>query len=150
MFQSMDKWSFVSFEAKAEWPSEVSTTAEIETDDPERRRSSNSIAAITRTELLLDPDGFSNWERLTRVTRYCLRLINNSRNKKKDPTKVTKGELKPEECEAAESYWIREAQNCSSSRNLSWKGWNCVKCSFEDKERRAQKINPEVLCTSRS
>ena len=96
--------------SKAEWPSENKEELKEQTEDPEKRKCSNTVAAVLRPQPLIDPERFSSWEKLIRITAYCQRFANNFIQKKKDPTKMRGGELKPEECEDAERYWIREAQ----------------------------------------
>ena len=95
---------------KTEWPSEKTLESEAQREDIERRKTPNSLAAITKPQPLLKSEHFSDWERLIRVTAYCQRFVNNVKFIKKDPSKVNTDELQPEECKEAENYWIREAQ----------------------------------------
>ena len=80
--------------SKAEWPSENKEELKEQTEDPEKRKSSNTVAAILRPQPLIDPERFSSWEKLIRITAYCQRFANNFIQKKKDPTKMRGGELK--------------------------------------------------------
>ena len=69
-----------------------------------------AVAVITKSQPLLNPENFSSWEKLSRVTAYCLRFVNNIKSKTRDPSKVRQGSLKPEEVEDAERYWFCECQ----------------------------------------
>ena len=95
---------------KSEWSSEADEEFEKQTEDPEKRKLPSSIAVVTKPQPLLDPEHFSSWEKLVRITAYCQCFVNNLKQAKQDPANIKKGELKPEECEDAERYWIREAQ----------------------------------------
>ena len=53
---------------------------------------------------IIDAFRFSSWQKLCRVTAYCLRFISNARSQR------VCGPLLPEEIELAESYWIKSAQ----------------------------------------
>ena len=95
---------------KTAWPSEKPPECEAQREDIQKRKTPNSLAAITKPQPLLNSEHFSDWERLIRVTAYCQRFINNVKLIKKDPSKVKTDELQPEECKEVENYWIREAQ----------------------------------------
>ena len=86
---------------------------EKQAEDPEKRKLPCSVAVVMKPQPLLDPEHFSGREKLVRITAYCQRFVNNQKQAKQDPANIKKGELKPEECEDAERYWIREAQ-CKS------------------------------------
>ena len=102
--------SFLS-KPKTEWPCERTTEPDIRSEDREKKKSPNSLAAIMKPQPLLNPEHFSDWDRLVRVTAYCQRFVKNMKYTTQDPSKITKGELQPEECKEAEDYWIREAQS---------------------------------------
>ena len=93
---------------KTEWP--INEKHEVSSNDSEKRKPSKAVAVITKSQPLLNPENFSSWEKLSRVTAYCLRFINNIKSKTRDPSKVRQGSLKPEEVEDAERYWLRECQ----------------------------------------
>ena len=95
---------------KTEWPNERKAESEAQIEDLEKRKSPNSLAAVTKPQPLLNAENFSDWEKLIRVTAYCQRFANNIRFFKKDPSKLRREELQPEECKEDENYWIREAQ----------------------------------------
>ena len=59
----------------------------------------------------IDPSRFSSWQRLCRVTAYCLRFINNKRSQ------GVRGPLLPSEIESAEQYLVKSAQ----SKLKDWK-----------------------------
>ncbi len=95
---------------ETEWPSERRAEPDVQAEDLEKRRSPNFLTSVVKPQPLLNPEDFSNWERLIRVTAYCQRFVNNRVYAKQDPSKVRTGELQPEECNEAENYWIRKAQ----------------------------------------
>lgn len=91
---------------KDEWP--IESTEPIE-DDPERKKT-KVIGAVSLKTLLFDPTAYSSWTRLTRITAYTLRFLNNMKASREDPTKYQSGPLQPNEITSAERYWILEAQ----------------------------------------
>ncbi len=95
---------------ETEWPSERRAEPDVQAEDLEKRRPPNFLTSVVKPQPLLNPEDFSNWERLIRVTAYCQRFVNNRVYAKQDPSKVRTGELQPEECNEAENYWIRKAQ----------------------------------------
>ena len=80
---------------KTEWP--INEKYEVSSNDSEKRKPSKAVAVITKSQPLLNPENFSSWEKLSRVTAYCLRFVNNIKSKTRDPSKVRQGSLKPEE-----------------------------------------------------
>jgi hypothetical protein len=95
--------SFLS-KPKTEWPCERTTEPYIRSEDPEKKKSPNSLAAIVKPQPLLNPEHFSDWDRLIRVTAYCQRFVKNMKYTTQDPSKITKGKLQPEECKESENY----------------------------------------------
>ena len=96
----------------------------------------HSLVTPSNPTTLLNPDSFSTWERLVRVTAWCRRFINNCKKAVRGQY-VTKGnvevpfvhaddiqmrELTPEEMDRAERYWIAQSQEdayCSAYRQLA-------------------------------
>ena len=58
----------------------------------------------------MDATRFSTLGKLTRVTAYLLRFVHNVKVKSKDPAQCRNGSLQVPEVEAAEMYWVKEAQ----------------------------------------
>ena len=89
---------------KTEWP--INEKHEVSSNDSEKKKPSKAVAVITKSQPLLNAEDFSSWEKLSRVTAYCLRFVNNVKSKTRDPSKVSQRSLKPEEVEGAERYWF--------------------------------------------
>ncbi|XP_028412194.1 uncharacterized protein LOC114535017 [Dendronephthya gigantea] len=106
---------------ESEWPQDA-TNNEKETKDVEKITSLESRkqvvvnVATLSVGKIIDVKKFSEWRRLLRVTVYVLRFV----KKLKARMKVSEGEercsetnsdvILPDELDAAEIYWIREAQ----------------------------------------
>ena len=97
---------------KSQWPSEIIGAPK---EDPERKNE-KFIFAVTNMEPVIQPQKYSNWNRLVRVTAYCLRFIHNLREGIKKSKDSIRGQLQPEELDKAEKYWIKTSQ--SSIENM--------------------------------
>ena len=86
---------------------------------------------------LLNPEHFSDWDRLVRVTVHCQRFVKNTKYTTQDPSKITKGE----QCAK------RKVEPWSSPGSLSRKGRCSEKPASQDTEWRTEEIDPEMLHT---
>ena len=89
-------------ESPEAWPSEAIEPAtkvqEIKTAKP-------LFSLRPSAKPIIDPSRFSNWQKLCRVTAYCLRFIRNTRSSSRSGAS-----LLPKEIELAERYWILSAK----------------------------------------
>ena len=87
-----------------EWPTEVEKASP---EIPEMKVNKSLFALVQPAVkgFIIDASRFSSWQKLCRVTAYCLRFISNARSLR------VRGPLLPEEIELAESYWIKSAQS---------------------------------------
>jgi transposase InsO family protein len=87
-----------------EWPTEVEKASP---EIPEVKVNKPLFALVQPAVkgFIIDASRFSSWQKLCRVTAYCLRFISNARSLR------VCGPLLPEEIELAESYWIKSAQS---------------------------------------
>ena len=89
-------------EEPEDWPTETSqATPEV----PEFKVGKPIYALQPVPSTIIDPARFSNWQRLCRVTAYCLRFANNAKSLHR-----VSGPLLPEEVTSAERYWVMSAQ----------------------------------------
>ena len=96
---------------KTEWPNERTAVFQVQIEDLEKRKLSNSLATPTVVECKEFLElGEANASNEAKETSYCQRLGNNTRYAKKDPSELRREEVKPAECKEAQNYWIREAQ----------------------------------------
>jgi hypothetical protein len=109
-----------------EWPTETDQGTPKMAEMPEVKinRPLFALQPVV-TSPIIDPSRFSSWQRLCRVTAYCLRFINNTRVRRvRDPplpreiesaenTRAQRnhGPLSPREIESAEHYWIKTTQS---------------------------------------
>ena len=93
---------------RTEWP--MDERREVSREDSEKKKPPNPMAVVRKSQPLLNPENFSSWEKLSRVTAHCLRFVDNMKFTIRDPSKVQQGVLKPEDLENAEEYWFRECQ----------------------------------------
>ncbi|CAB4003918.1 Hypothetical predicted protein [Paramuricea clavata] len=70
--------SFLS-KPKTEWPCERKTEPDVRSEVRKKKKSPNSLAAIVKPQPLLNPEHFSDWDRLVRVTAYCQRFVKNTK-----------------------------------------------------------------------
>ncbi len=109
-----------------EWPAETDQRTPKMAEMPEVKINRPLFAlqpVVIST--IIDPSRFSSWQRLCRVTAYCLCFINNARVRRvRDPplpretesaenTRAQRdhGPLSPREIESAEHYWIKTTQS---------------------------------------
>ncbi|CAB4028576.1 Hypothetical predicted protein [Paramuricea clavata] len=89
-------------EKPEDWPTETNqATLEV----PEFKVGKPICALQPVQSTIIDPARFSNWQRLCRVTAYCVRFINNAKSSHR-----VSGPLLPEEVASAERYWVMSAQ----------------------------------------
>ena len=91
-----------------EWPE----MSEIQTPDNDvERKKEKPICVTVKTQPLTDPEKFSSWQRLIRVTAYCLRFVHNLKCRiKKTADEMYTGTLEVQEVDLAKRYWIEHAQ----------------------------------------
>ena len=106
---------------ESEWP-HGTTDYKKEAKDVEEITSSEyrkvfAVNATTdSTEKIIDCRKFSEWRKLIRVTAYVLRFVKNlkgkceAKGKEESPIDTRCDALSPDELNAAETYWILEAQ----------------------------------------
>lgn len=85
----------------SEWPQQLSVP---ETAEEARTRANTVIVAVTNWELLSQ---YSSWNKLVRVTAYCVRFTQNCRSHKE---KRIIGVLTTAELMNAREFWVRSAQ----------------------------------------
>ena len=89
-------------EEPEDWPTETDqATPEV----PEFKVGKPICALQPVPSTIIDPARFLNWQRLCRVTVYCLRFANNAKSLHR-----VSGQLLPEEVTSAERYWVMSAQ----------------------------------------
>ena len=93
---------------RTEWP--IDERREVSSEDSEKKKPPKPMAVVSKSQPLLNPENFSSWEKLSRVTAHCLRFVDNMKFTIRDPSKVRQGVLKPEDLKNAEEYWFRECQ----------------------------------------
>lgn len=98
-------------EDECHWPTDnYSNSDDLSTDEYVSinaiSHEKHSTAVPCRISSVIDPDRFSSWKRLLRVTSYVLRFIRNLKNK---GSKLT-GPPSPNEMLEAENLWIIDAQ----------------------------------------
>jgi len=97
---------------REEWPAEKLDTPMA--NDPEMKNAKHKpVGAIVQNQDILKPSTFSSWQRLLRITAYCMHFLSNAKNKARNQVasnEVRKGPLVPEEMDQAERYWIMLAQ----------------------------------------
>ena len=98
---------------ESEWPNERLGTIE---NDVERKRP-KIVGSINPTTPSIDPTNYSNWQRLVRITAYCMRFGRNARVSVEDKSKIELSPLQPCELHNAKMIWIREVQ----STLIDWK-----------------------------
>ena len=82
-------------------------------DDPKRKKIKQlHIGAVVPHSDLLNPSTFSSWQRLLRVTAYCMRFLSNLKKRRNEEFsgEPRREPLVPEEINQAERYWIIRAQ----------------------------------------
>ena len=102
---------------RSEWPTE---TIHAPSDDPEKRKT-KVICATAVSEPLIEAERYGTWTKLLRVTAYMLRFVNNIKQRIKKASTCLDGQLKLEEIERAEIYWIRAAQSTVPSWELRYR-----------------------------
>ena len=97
---------------KEEWPAEKLDTPMA--SDPEMKNAKHKpVGAVVQNQDILKSSTFSSWQRLLRVTAYCMRFLSNAKKKARyqaSSNEVREGPLVPEEMDQAERYWIMSAQ----------------------------------------
>ncbi|XP_043235722.1 uncharacterized protein LOC122388596 [Amphibalanus amphitrite] len=98
-----------------EWPPKKNFQAE-QFDKSEFKKDQKSTFAVRAPSgpscRLLNPEDFSSWTRLLRVTAWVRRFVKVLRRETANRTQLDK-ELKPEEILEAEKFWVRQAQKDS-------------------------------------
>ena len=108
---------------KEEWP--IESVQSVVEEDPEKKKSNlKQIGAAVPVNEILNPIEYSYWQRLPRVTVYCMRFLSNVRKRIRrqasgDPP--YDGPLVPEEIEQAQRYWIVSAQRQLGNWEESYK-----------------------------
>ncbi|XP_067653257.1 uncharacterized protein [Haliotis asinina] len=92
-----------------QWPKDSDKT-KLEESALEKRNS-KVVTFCDTSSPVIDPERFSNWSRLVRVTGYCLRFIDKLHAKVRGQAYKHPGPcLQPEEINGAETYWVKFAQ----------------------------------------
>lgn len=79
-------------------------------DDIEERKP-KSIGAVCTQTTAIEPENFSSWQRLLRVTAYCLRFINRLRCRvMKNQHAIPEETLQSVEISSAEEFWLKYIQ----------------------------------------
>ncbi|XP_067650866.1 uncharacterized protein [Haliotis asinina] len=92
-----------------QWPKDSDKT-KLEESALEKRNS-KVVTFCDTSSPAIDPERFSNWSRLVRVTGYCLRFIDKLHAKVRGQAYKHPGPcLQPEEINGAETYWVKFAQ----------------------------------------
>ena len=89
-------------EPPEEWPTEANIASP---EVPEKKIPKPIFVLQPIPNPIIDPTRFSNWQRLCRITAYCMRFINNAKSLNR-----TSGPLLPKEIDSAERYWSLSAQ----------------------------------------
>ena len=92
---------------ESEWPKE---TLEIIQDDLEKKKP-KIVGNVSLVAQDIDPTNFSNWQRLLRITAYCMRFGRNARFSLQEKAKLKSGPLQPSELKDAKEFWIRKTQS---------------------------------------
>ena len=89
-------------ESPEKWPKkDLQLPAEV----PEIKSTKPIFVLQPVTQPIIDPSRFSNWQRLCRVTAYCLRFVAIIKS-----SELARSPLLPEEISSAERYWVMSAQ----------------------------------------
>ena len=97
---------------KQEWPAEKLDTP-MESDPEVKNVKHKPVGVVVQNKDILKSSTFSSWQRLLRVTAYCMRFLSNAKKKARyqsSSNEVRVGPLVSEEMDQAERYWIRSAQ----------------------------------------
>ena len=100
-----------------QWPEEVLNADEEQTEINAEQRKIKAVLnlASTKAEEVINIKRFSNWRRLIRVTAYVKRCIP-KRRKQELGILPNERSLSPQELQASELFWIKEAQKCLADR----------------------------------
>ena len=97
---------------REEWPAEKLDIPMA--NDPEMKKAKHKpLGAVVQNQDIVKPSTFSSWQRLLRITAYCMRFLSNAKKKagyQVSSNEVRGGPLIPQEMVQAESYWIKTAQ----------------------------------------
>ena len=89
------------------WPQE---TMKAVSEEEMERRQVKAVCEVKKVEQAINPEKFSNWRKLIRVTARIQRLAKKI-SFRKHAQEGRNGPLTPEELESAELFWIKAAQN---------------------------------------
>lgn len=89
------------------WPQEAMKAV---SEDEMERRQVKAICEVKKVEQAINPEKFSSWRKLIRVTARIQRLAKKI-SLRKHAQEGRNGPLTPEELERAEIFWIKAAQN---------------------------------------
>ena len=96
---------------KEEWP--IESVQSVVEEDPEKKKSNlKQVDTVIPVNEVLNPIEYLNWQRLLRVTAYCIRFLSNVRKRirrQASGDEPCDGPLVPEETEEAQRYWIVSA-----------------------------------------
>ena len=95
------------------WPREA---MEAVSEEDMERRQVKAVYEVKKVEQIINPEKFSSWRKLIRVTARIQRLAKKIRLRK-HAQEGRNGPLTPEELENAEIFWIKAAQNDLHRRN---------------------------------
>ncbi|XP_048253302.1 uncharacterized protein LOC125381119 [Haliotis rufescens] len=112
-----------------EWPTQPCDAAT--TESSEEKRKCPAIAACAPINPVIEADKFSSWQRLLRVTAYCLRFVRKLKDKIHKVSQLGDNAITVscEEMKAAELYWIK----CVQRGMNDWKSDFCDLAPFEEK-----------------
>lgn len=93
---------------KEEWS--IESVQSVVEEDPEKKKSNlKQIGVVVPVNENLNSIEYSNWQRLLRVTAYCMRFVSNVRKQiRRQPSgdEPCDRPLVPEQIEQAQRYWI--------------------------------------------
>ena len=136
LFHSQKWWSGPEYLTKPEkhWPAKKEFGSESY-DQTEFRREPTSTVTLASSvkfeeDSRLNPLSFSSWTKLTRVTAWVFRYLDNLRKAKDRQTDLSNSgpsspvrrmidELDVDEIQRAEEFWVREAQRNAFDRELN-------------------------------
>ena len=115
----IDRWSkgpeFLKLPEK-DWPRSANIEVDVKEDEAERLKTrAVLIATVGKSEDAINPEHFSSWRRLVRVTARIQRLAKKIRSRK-DGASSTVGPLTTDELKRAEVLWVKKAQASLHSR----------------------------------
>lgn len=112
------------------WPSQTDIG-----DTNEEKRSKTTILITTMDQSWNLKDKYSSYNRLIRITAYCIRFTRNSRN-----TIRAVGPLRHDELQASRSVWIKDAQQMHFGAEL-----RCLRINKQiDRSSTLRSLNPTI------